>query len=214
MILTHGANSIERGDFVEIGGRKYPVVKIGNQLWMAENLDYKFAGLDLSTNIVGNSSTPNAVYYNNDESTYGLTGKRFGLLYNQAAKDMLNNMILPQEVPGWRVPTIQDIDDLQAFIDDSDNDGYVLCKPVDYVSGWTGNDTYGFNGIPSSQRYQDLYYPDMDSPFYQLDNMSFLLAEERYYFGRSIDWSTPNKIERGRTQSKPLYSIRLVKDVT
>lgn len=54
MILTHGANSLARGggDFVEIGGRKYPVVKIGNQLWMAEDLQ-----LDIGSGFVGFYST-------------------------------------------------------------------------------------------------------------------------------------------------------------
>lgn len=50
MILTqHGINSIPLGGGdepteVEIGGKTYPVVKIGNQYWMAENLDYQFDG--------------------------------------------------------------------------------------------------------------------------------------------------------------------------
>jgi hypothetical protein len=45
---------------VKIGGRKYPVVKIGNQLWMAENLDWKFNGCDIAP--AGSPSTPSAWY--------------------------------------------------------------------------------------------------------------------------------------------------------
>ena len=66
---------------VNIGGRDYPYVQIGNQLWLAENLDWKFDGCTIGTNslstieMLGN-------YYNNDENTYGVNGNKYGLLYN------------------------------------------------------------------------------------------------------------------------------------
>ena len=112
MILTHGANSLERGgDFVEIGGRKYRTVKIGNQLWMAENLDYKFTGCDIGA--AGIPSTPAAWYYDNDESTYGVNGNKYGLLYNQYAVDYLNQHLSELGIPsGWHVPSRTEWDTL------------------------------------------------------------------------------------------------------
>ena len=57
LILTHhGMNSIYRDgepepsiDSVEIGGRTYRVVRLGDQYWIAENLDYVYDGCTLHT---------------------------------------------------------------------------------------------------------------------------------------------------------------------
>ena len=114
MILTHGANSLVRGKYVEIGGRKYPVVKIGNRLWMAENLDYKSDGIIISTTIA--DYTPYMCYYNNDESTYGYDGNKCGALYNVSALWYINNLLNSDGFAptGWRIATKSDY---QTLID-------------------------------------------------------------------------------------------------
>ena len=68
------------GPSVVIGGREYPVVQIGNQLWLAENLDWRWEGLTVGGQ--WQRETPGAWYYNNDEATYGVNGNKYGLLYN------------------------------------------------------------------------------------------------------------------------------------
>ena len=50
---------------VTIGGRAYPTVKIGNQIWMAENLDWKFEVNGIQIPIGGGSV-----------NTYGWNGQR------------------------------------------------------------------------------------------------------------------------------------------
>ena len=62
-----------------IGGRRYNTIQMPDgKTWLAENLDFKFC------TIGGNDipSSPNAWYYNNDETTYGWNGYKCGLLYN------------------------------------------------------------------------------------------------------------------------------------
>lgn len=87
MILTHGANSLARGcDFVEIGGRRYPVVKIGDQFWLAENLAYD----DGNGGIVSNTSHP-----------------EYGLYYNQEAALRVAN-----DVDGWHLPSMGEFEAL------------------------------------------------------------------------------------------------------
>ena len=144
MILRHGANSIESGNFVEIGGRRYPVVKIGNQLWMAENLDWKWNNLSVGGSYV-NDGNPHAWYYNNDESTYGVNGNRYGLLYNTAAmEELVNGQI---ELPAnWRVPTYNDFDVLYTLV--GSNNAAKLKSVDGWISG-NGTDDYGFNGKPT-----------------------------------------------------------------
>ena len=95
---------------VVIGGREYPYVQIGNQLWLAENLDWKFQynGSQLPIGVSGEPTTPSAWYYNNDEDTYGVNGNKYGLLYNWYAVKYLEDnrdTMLPK---GWRVPNTQD----------------------------------------------------------------------------------------------------------
>lgn len=87
-----------------IGGRTYPFVQIGEQLWTTENLDFKFEGCVIGGGLT--TSSPAANYYNNDENTYGINGNKYGLLYNYNAAVYLNNSgLLPN---GWHVPTYEE----------------------------------------------------------------------------------------------------------
>ena len=68
-------------------GNAYPVVQIGSQCWLAENLRVSHSP-KTGSNIVGTAVYQNygsklALWYNNDESTYA--AKRYGILYNWCA---------------------------------------------------------------------------------------------------------------------------------
>ena len=151
---------------VEIGGREYRTVKIGNQIWMAENLDYKWTGLSIGPS--GAPSTQAAWYYNNDESTYGVNGYKCGLLYNRYALQYLENnksTLLPD---GWHVPSRYDWDELVTFVGGYATAGKKL-KAVDnsitagFPSGWNGTDEYGFGAIPTGYRDSQGTFNIMDT---------------------------------------------------
>ncbi len=101
----------------DASGNYYATVKIGNQVWMAENLattKYR-TGADI-TNITVDAdwantaalSTPAWCYANNDAATNGKVGK----LYNWwAANDARN--ITPL---GWHLPSIAEYDTLGTFL--------------------------------------------------------------------------------------------------
>lgn len=133
---------------VKIGGRRYPVVKIGNQLWMAENLDWKWDGLQLGNH--GESTTIQlANYYNYDESTYGINGNKYGLLYNHKAVDYLEsnkNTMLPD---GWQVPSQNDYLVLADFVGGADIAGTKLKSRTGWNNDGNGTDDYNYSAVPS-----------------------------------------------------------------
>lgn len=145
---------------VKIGGRRYPVVKIGNQLWMAENLDYKFEynGSTLPIGPSGTPSTPAAWYYSNNEDAYGIDGTyKCGLLYNWYATKYLDDnkaTLLPN---GWHVPSRTEFDTLATAVGGTSAAGTKL-KALDnsiatgFPSGWNGTDEYGFKALPAGDR--------------------------------------------------------------
>jgi len=152
--------------YVTIGGRQYKTVTIGNQEWLAENLDYKFSynGSTLPIGSSGNPITPAAWYYDNNETSYGIDGTyKCGLLYNwYAAKYLEDNKatLLPN---GWHVPTSNDWNTLLTEVGDISTAGTKLKALNNSVNGswptgWNGTDDYGFNGIPSGDRYDSIYY--------------------------------------------------------
>lgn len=207
MILTHGANSLPR--YVEIGGRKYPTIQIGDLLWISENLDYKFAGCNIGSS--GNPTTPTAWYYNNDETAYGENGNKYGLLYNWYALDYLNQHLSELGVPsGWRVSSSDDWDKLTSYVGGVS----VAGKKLKSSTGWNsseaeGDGTMTFEGFPSGGRYLNgnFYYIGNYARFWTSVESS---ASEAY--SRSLDNS--NSIIVGSPNKTYGYSIRLVKDAT
>lgn len=163
MILTHGSNSLKwegsHQNEVEIGGRLYPYVQIGNQLWLAENLDYKFSynGNQLPIGGSGTPNTPAAWYYNNDEATYGIDGTyKCGLLYNWYAAKYLDDNKATLLPSGWHVPTLSEWLNLASFVGNSDS--ATKMKAIDgsvdefFPSDWQGTDNYKLGILPTGYR--------------------------------------------------------------
>lgn len=135
---------------VTIGGRVYRTVTIGTATWLAENLDYKFQvdGSQIPIGVSGTPSTPSAWYYNNDETTYGVDGNKYGLLYNWYATKYLEDnksTLLPE---GWRVPSGTDWDTLATAVGGVSTAGTILKAAAGWTNG-AGTDDYGFNALPS-----------------------------------------------------------------
>ena len=154
MILTHGANSIPR-DSVVIDGKSYKTVKIGTQLWMAENLNSRF-DLLLGTN----KNVPSCSYYGDDESTYG----KYGLLYNGYALYILT-LYKAEYFPDWHVPTISEINQLLTFTGSSS-------AALKSATEWNGTDNYGFNALPSGYYAPSGTYSDMGTYFWMGSSQS------------------------------------------
>lgn len=218
MILTHGSNSISRGDdsTIKIGGREYPVVRIGNQLWLAENLDLKWTGLVIGTNTY--PALQAAWYYQNNETDYGIDGTyKCGLLYNGYASQYLNNNKESMLPAGWHVPTIYEWDTLVTEIGGSSVAGQKL-KALDntitsnWPSGWKGTDEYMFSVLPCGLFTDNMFnYLNVNGAFWS----STLSTYADKLLG--VQFSTDNAVSMstsiyGGVSMKKGYSLRLVKD--
>ena len=155
---TDGDYTIPPASTVTIGGREYVVVTIGNQQWMAENLDYKFSGCAIGEGI--SASEPRANYYQNNEATYGDNGNRYGLLYNWIAVNYLEthkDELLPS---GWHVPSKTEWDTLIAEVGGASVAGTKLKSTTGWSSG-NGDGTYGFDAYPAGQRNKNSSFMDV-----------------------------------------------------
>lgn len=156
MILTHGMNSIKRdggsATSVRIGERDYPVVQIGDYLVMAENLDYKYTGLPIGP--TGNPASQAAWYYDDSESTYGVNGNKYGLLYNGYAANYMYSHAADLFPDGWNL-----LGDngwyvfLMSLPTGTDyHSGNVLKSTSDWLHNGNGIDSLGFNAKPAGFR--------------------------------------------------------------
>jgi len=148
-------------------GQKYSIVLIGNQIWMAENLNY--SGDDGAGNKtyeigwcygVGGSDTANHA-----DST---TCDDYGRLYSWdiVMDDAVSSDSNPSGVQGicpagWHVPSDAEWSELKDFVIEntaatgaSDNAPYLKA-----TSGWNssgnGTDAFGFSALPGGYRYDN-----------------------------------------------------------
>lgn len=184
---------------VEIGGKKYKTQRIGNQLWMTENLDYIFDGLT-----VGGATLQDDVhawYYNNDAS------QSEGLLYNGYAAIYLSEH--PELLPdGWRVPESSDFGALQVAVGGANTAGTKLKNP----GTMNGTNYYGFNGLATGMIRSNGSFTDRNI-YLRLwtTNMSQPDPTAQQFLTLESDKATATVVSFANDQTVA-YSIRLVKD--
>lgn len=199
---------------VVIGGRSYPVVKIGNQLWMAENLDWKLDGITIGAS--GNPTTPSAWYYNNDEASYGINGTyKCGLLYNWYATKYLDDNKATLLPSGWHVPTSIEFDILVTNVGGTSTAGTKLkalnnSVTSDWPSNWNGTDDYGFSSLPVGSRGSGSFYNiNTHSVLWTATDSS---SSSAYAYFTTTDTSIHTyHVDNNKSDA---FSLRLVKDIT
>ena len=216
---------------VVIGGRTYRTVTIGNQEWLAENLDYKFDynGSQLPVGESGVINTPAAWYYNNDETNYGIDGTyKCGLLYNRYAVIYLHenkDTLLPD---GWHVPSGYEWETMWAEIGERignvgsryncglllrASDGSVTSN---WPSGWSGTDNYGFTVLPAG-RYLNSTFIELGTSanFWTKDYNASSGASSFAGFGVGVDADTPEQcVVYGTQNMGEGFSLRLVRTIS
>ena len=108
-------------------GQTYRTVKIGNQIWMAENLNYK-------------TEEGSWCYVDREKNC-----EKYGRLYTwEAAKKACP--------AGWHLPTEEEFSELYQFVGGT----RVAAKKLKSKSGWeyngNGLDDYGFSVLPAGSR--------------------------------------------------------------
>jgi uncharacterized protein (TIGR02145 family) len=107
-------------------GKTYKMVKIGKQIWMAENLAYK-------------PSSGNYWAYENDNSNVA----KYGYLYDwQTAKNVCPT--------GWHLPSDAEWNQLTNLV--GSNPGTKLKAKSGWSSNGNGTDDYGFSVLPGGSR--------------------------------------------------------------
>jgi len=130
--------SFETNFFVDSrDGQEYAYIKIGNQTWMAENLNYQ---------------TPGSWWYEDDSAN----GDIYGRLYSLDAA-------LSACPSGWHLPTDDEWKTLEIFLgmsqneaDDWDYRGTDEGEKMKSVNGWSdngnGTNSSGFNALPGGHK--------------------------------------------------------------
>ena len=128
LILAINLNAQQTGSLKDPrDGKTYKTVKIGNQVWMAENLAYQ----------PGNGN-----YWAYDNISSNLA--RYGYLYDwQTAK-----IVCPT---GWHLPSDAEWTQLTDFM--GSNPGTKLKAKSGWNDNGNGTDDYGFSALPGGYRY-------------------------------------------------------------
>lgn len=119
-----GVIDIEYGEMKDPrDGQTYKTVKIGDQEWMAENLNYQ---------------TENSYCYENDPANC----EKYGRLYTWEAA--LN--ACPE---GWHLPTEEEFETLESNVGENETAGTMLKSTTGWEESGNGIDMYGFNVLPA-----------------------------------------------------------------
>ena len=187
--------NIAYGQFIDNrDGKTYKTIQIGNQVWMAENLNYE----------------PSSGYwiYDNDFS-YAST---YGLLYNWETA----NNVCPS---GWHLPSDTEWKQLEMYIgmsqsdaDNTDergtNEGTKLKATYGWSANGNGTDEYGFTALPGGMRNSAGY-------FFQAGLCAYFWSSTEdgsfYACYRSLSYNTG--IYRSNTGGKgDAFYVRCIKD--
>jgi len=215
--------SRDKGEIVDQrDGKKYNWVKIGDQIWFAENLNIG-SMIDGSMAMTNNNKIEKYCIDNNYNNC-----KELGGLYqwNEMMNyDTIENTqgICPQ---GWHIPTDSEWIVLESYVDllpdsvDIDwlNIGYrglMAGKYLKSKSKWVnqdGEDKFGFNAYGAGVRVNEAdYFGDVNKLGYYWTSSLYNNFSENLAFQRILDFSR-NDINRQDGAFRSGRSVRCIKD--
>jgi len=201
--------SSEAAAIKDIDGNVYRTVRIGTQVWMAENLrTTRYRNGDQIPNVTDNSqwtllSTGAWCNYENQASHDAVYGK----LYNgHAVAD--SRGLCPQ---GWHAPTDTDWTTLVAILGGNDAGGKLKSKGATYwrAPNSGANNTSGFSGLPGG--YRSSYNGNFSDIGIDCTWWNASESDAEYAWGRYLNSYNANVLRDYFNKRNGFY-IRCVKD--
>ena len=207
-------SSMAGGKVTDVDGNVYNTVKIGNQIWMAENLKVEHyadgTAIPFVTDTNGDGSTDDewaalgdnntdkamCYYYNNaggEKDTY-VDLYTYATAVNGTPYGGTNNVqgVCPD---GWHLPSDAEWTELENYIS-NDGHGGTEGAALKTTSGWyqegNGTDIYGFSALPGGCRhaYNGTFYNVGSSGFWwsatEYDS-SYAYYRSLYYLNSDVD---------------------------
>jgi uncharacterized protein (TIGR02145 family) len=195
----------------DMDGNVYPTVKIGDQWWMAENLNAKYyrngEGIPNVTSYSEWSNLSTGAYCNYDSNA--VNASTYGCLYNwYAVKDSRN--IAPL---GWHVPTDEEWTTLATYLGGVSIAGGKLKETgtAHWIEPNTGaTNESGFCALPGGYRFNlgDFFDLGYKAFFWSSTDRGSTLDLVWY---RSLFYDSPGAVQNDTNKSYG-FSIRLVRD--
>jgi uncharacterized protein (TIGR02145 family) len=137
-VYSSSSSGVAKETFTdERDGKTYGKVVVGNQTWMAENLNYK-------------PDTVDSWCYDDDPAKCEICGRLYD--WNTALT------ICPD---GWHLPTREEWDEITNYAGGSATSGIKLAvsswKDMYGLASGDGTDDYGFSALPCGMRYNDRF---------------------------------------------------------
>lgn len=194
----------------------YKTVKIGEQVWMAENLNY--ADSAMTSSLKGKSWC-----YNNNAENCSVTGR----LYTWAAAidsvtlyDRGNGVdcgfcktcSLPDTVhgicpSGWHLPAISEWNTLFTEVGGQSKAGKILRSQTGWFNSGNGLDAFGFSALPAGSWWNGEYEGDgANVAFWSSDDSNFAYANA-IVLSYGVDYAGLNNLEKDAR-----LSIRCLQD--
>ena len=162
--------------------KKYKVVKIGSQIWMAENLNYAASGSKCY------DKTENCVKY--------------GRLYDW-------HTAMNACPSGWHLPKDNEWNVLMAAVDGIEMAGRKLKAKSGWYDNGNGTDEFGFSALPGGYGDSDSKFKSVgDRSYWWSADHSYYYNYGYYWF---IDYSGEN-VKNGNKDNSSLLSVRCVWD--
>jgi uncharacterized protein (TIGR02145 family) len=209
-------------------GKNYPVVKIGNQTWMAENLAWLPSVTPASK---GSDSLKHYYVYAFEDSTLNLAKKsshysREGVLYNwpaalnsEGGKISVTGKIRGACPSGWHIPDDDEWKILEKtlgmsqriadslFLRNSENTGAKLKSSLHWLNEGNGSNFSGFTALPSG--YRNKHGKFFHSEGYSLFWTATTSGDIVWYRGLN---GLSNGIYRCATMKGHALSVRCIRD--
>jgi uncharacterized protein (TIGR02145 family) len=179
-------------------------VKIGNQVWMARNLDYDESG---------------SLCYDNKDSNCEIYGRLYNWIIamnlpeNCISKSCISQVNVKHRgvcPVGWHVPSKDEWDVLRNYVIDSyaeDVEGMHLKATSGWDSDGNGLDTYGFAALPGGQGIRSFFAFDGSNGLWWSSSEWYSDVAYDIYMTDSGDGTYWGGNEKSR-----LHSVRCVRD--